>query len=56
MKLGYTYIPFKEQNRIEKNNIFSDIFIPKIAEINGITENEAKRILDEINLELDYED
>lgn len=56
MKLGYTYIPFKEQNRIEDNNIFPNIFIPKIAEINGITENEAKRILDEINLELDYED
>src|SRR5690606_6830995 len=29
MKLGYTYIPFKEQNRIEENNIFPDIFIPK---------------------------
>lgn len=56
MKLGYTYIPFKEQNRIEENNIFPDIFIPKIAEINGITENEVNRILDEINLELDYED
>lgn len=56
MKLGYTYIPFKEQDRIEKNNIFPKIFIPKIAEINGITEKEAERILDEINLELDYED
>ncbi|MGX1753442.1 type I restriction endonuclease [Sphingobacterium sp. NPDC055346] len=56
MKLGYTYIPFKEQDRIEENNIFPNIFIPKIAEINGISEKEAERILDEINLELDYED
>lgn len=56
MKLGYTYIPFKEQNRIEENNIFPNIFIPKIAEINGISEKEAERILEEINLELDYED
>lgn len=56
MKLGYTYIPFKEQNRIEENNIFPIIFIPKIAEINGISEKHAERILEEINLELDYED
>lgn len=56
MKLGYTYIPFKEQNRIEENNIFPIIFIPKIAEINGISEKDAERILEEINLELDYED
>lgn len=56
MKLGYNYIPFKEQNRIEENNIFPNIFIPRIAEINGISDKEAERILDEINLELDYED
>lgn len=56
MKLGYAYIPFKEQDRIEENNIFPNIFIPKIAEINGITEKEVERIIDEINLELDYED
>ena len=56
MRLGYQYIPLNEQNRIESNNIFSSIFIPKISALNGITEQEAQRILDEINLELDYED
>ena len=56
MKLGYQYIPSKEQNRIEDTNIFSSIFIRKIVEINGLSEKEAERILDEINLELNYED
>lgn len=56
MKLGYEYISLKDQDRIEENNIFSSIFIPQICNINGIEENEAKRLLDEINLELDYED
>lgn len=48
MKFGYTYIPFKEQNRIKENNIFPIIFIPKIAEINGISEKDAERKLEEI--------
>ncbi|MCD0471817.1 type I restriction endonuclease [Flavobacterium sp. JAS] len=56
MRLGYKYIPLNEQNRIEDNNIFPSIFIPKIAVLNGISEQEAQRLLDEINLELDYED
>ncbi len=56
MRLGYQYIPLNEQNRIESNNIFPSIFISKISALNGITEQEAQRILDEINLELDYED
>ena len=56
MRLGYQYIPQNKQDRLEENNIFPDIFIPKIATINEITEEEAKRVLDEINLELDYED
>lgn len=56
IRLGYQYIPLNEQNRIESNNIFSSIFISKISALNGITEQEAQRILDEINLELDYED
>lgn len=56
MKLGYTYIPYKEQDRLEESNIFPNIFIPKIAMINGVSEKEAERILEEINLELDYED
>lgn len=56
MRLGYQYIPISKQKRVEENNIFPSIFIPKIAVLNSITEQEAKRVLDEINLELDYED
>lgn len=56
IKLGYEYIPQNKQNRIEENNIFHEIFIQKITEINNISEEEAKRVLDEINLELDFED
>lgn len=56
MRLGYQYIPFKDQQRIEENNIFPSIFVSQISKINGISEDEAERLLDEINLELDYED
>ena len=56
LRLGYQYISLKKQNRIEENNIFPSIFLPKIAEINSISEAEAQRVLDEINLELDFED
>ena len=56
IRLGYQYIPLREQIRIEENNIFSSIFVSKICEINAISEQEALRVLDEINLELDYED
>lgn len=56
LKLGYEYISLKDQNRIEGNNIFTSIFIPQVCKINDIEVDEAKRLLDEINLELDYED
>jgi len=56
IKLGYQYIPIKEQIRVQENNIFSSIFVSKISEINKISEQEALKLLDEINLELDYED
>lgn len=56
IKLGYQYIPLKDQIRIEENNIFPSIFLKRIAEINYISESEAQRVLEEINLELDYED
>ena len=36
--------------------IFPSIFIAQISKINAISEDEAERVLDEINLELDYED
>lgn len=56
IRLGFEYIPLNQQNRIESNNIFASIFVNKISAINGITSQEAQRLLDEINLELDYED
>lgn len=56
LRLGYKYVPLNQQYRIEDNNIFPSIFIPKIAALNGVSEQEAQRLLDEINLELDYED
>jgi len=56
LRLGYQYISLKNQNRIEENNIFPSIFLSKIAEINSISETEAQKVLDEINLELDFED
>ncbi|MFV8366822.1 type I restriction endonuclease [Flavobacterium sp. XS1P27] len=56
MRLGYQYIPLNNQNRVEENNIFPSIFIPKIAALNEVSEQEAQRLLEEINLELDYED
>ena len=56
LKLGYEYISLKDQHRIEENNIFSSIFISQISKINCISYEDAERLLDEINLELDYED
>jgi type I restriction enzyme R subunit len=56
LRLGYQYISLKNQNRIEENNIFPSVFLSKISEINSISETEAQRVLDEINLELDFED
>jgi type I restriction enzyme R subunit len=56
MRLGYQYIPRNQQNRLEDSNIFPEIFIPKIASINNISHAEAKRVLEEVSLELDYDD
>jgi type I restriction enzyme R subunit len=57
IRLGYTYIPRNEQLRIEETNIFQDIFRESISRINPtIQENEVSRLLDEITLQLDYDD
>lgn len=59
MRLGYTYIPLNQQNRRKDTNIFEDIFIDSLQRINPdvvIVREELCRILDEISLELDYED
>ena len=57
MKLGYTYIPLSEQIRREDTNIFESIFLESLQKINPNSQKEElKRVLDEVSLELDYED
>ncbi|MFC3417579.1 type I restriction endonuclease subunit R [Algoriphagus hitonicola] len=57
IRLGFTYIPQNQQNRKEETNIFEEIFIQSIQRINPqLEEPEIKRILEEIILELDFED
>lgn len=57
MKLGYKYIPLSQQNRREDTNIFEDIFVESLIRINpSVTKEEILRILEEVSLELDYED
>lgn len=57
MRFGYQYISLKEQNRREDTNIFEAIFLDSVQKINpDVTKEEIKRLLDEISLELDYED
>ncbi|GMQ24801.1 DEAD/DEAH box helicase family protein [Algoriphagus sp. oki45] len=57
IRLGFTYIPQHQQNRKEETNIFEEIFIQSIQKINPrLKEPEIKRILEEITLELDFED
>jgi len=57
MKLGYQYIPINRQQRRDDTNIFEDIFIESLLRINPDADRErVLRILDEISLELDYED
>ena len=57
IRLGYTYIPRNEQHRIEETNIFPELFKESISRINpNIQDNELNRLLDEITLQLDYDD
>ena len=57
MRLGYNYIATTSQTRNEDTNIFSSIFLESIKRINPTADrNEISRKLDEITLELDYED
>ncbi len=57
MRLGYTYIPLREQIRRSDSNIFEDIFLESLQRINpDVALEDLKRLLDEISLELDYED
>ncbi|MBN7813013.1 type I restriction endonuclease subunit R [Algoriphagus sp. H41] len=57
IRLGFTYIPQSQQHRREESNIFEDIFAESIVRINpGIAKEEVIRLLEELTLELDYED
>lgn len=57
IRLGYTYISRREQNRLEETNIFSDIFIASVQRINPTIEHQdIKRYLEEITLKLDFDD
>ncbi|WP_231121100.1 type I restriction endonuclease [Epilithonimonas vandammei] len=56
-RLGYTYIPKSEQERLEDNNIFPDIFKRSISKINpDIKEDEVQRLLTDVSLKLNYDD
>lgn len=57
MRLGYSYIPQSQQHRREESNIFTDIFVASLQKINPTASlEEILHLLDEITLELDYED
>lgn len=57
IRLGYTYVPLKEQFRRNDTNIFESIFLESLQKVNSDAHiEELKRLLDEISLELDYED
>ncbi len=55
-RLGYEYIPKRQQHRNEETNIFPDIFKQSIAAINNISEQEAATVLEEISLKLKFDD
>lgn len=58
LRLGYEYIPQADHaHRREDTNIFGDIFLQSLAKINPNAEKaDLLRALEEISLELDYED
>lgn len=57
LRLGYHYIPQKDQTRRMDTNIFESIFLESLSKINpNSTQEELLRLLDEISFELDYED
>ena len=57
IRLGFTYIPLSQQHRREETNIFEEIFSQSILKLNPHLEtSDIKRLLDEITLELGFED
>ena len=56
-RLGYKYIPLNQQIRRADTNIFESIFLESLSKINPDSAPEdLLRVLDEISLEIDYED
>jgi type I restriction enzyme, R subunit len=57
IRLGFTYIPQSKQDRREDSNIFESVFSERILKLNPhLDDSGVKRLLDEISLELDFED
>jgi type I restriction enzyme R subunit len=57
VRLGYTYVVRSKHDRIEETNIFPDLFILSISNINpGVDVHEIERLLAELTLKLDYDD
>ena len=57
LEAGYTLYSLREQVRREDTNIFESIFLESLQKINPKAQlDELKRVLDEVSLELDYED
>lgn len=58
IRLGYNYIPLAQQIRREDTNIFPELFLDSVYRINKrqVGKEELLRELDELCLELDYED
>ena len=57
IKLGYDYLPLKSIEWDLDTNIFTDVFLKSILKINnGLKNDDAKRLLDEVSLSLDNED
>jgi len=56
-RLGYDYLPLKDSEWNLETNIFTGVFLKSILKINdGLTEDDSKRLLDEVSLLLDNED
>ncbi len=52
-RLGYKYLSLKDNTWNLDTNIFTDIFIKSITAINNdVSEEDAKRVLDEVSLSL----
>lgn len=58
MRMGYEYIPQRRHDeRDERTNIFPEIFVDAVMRINpSATKEEVVRLLQDVQLELDYED